>query len=138
MKKSYITLLLFVIIFTFDGYHAAKAEGTLTICSLNIQFLGNSPVRDDVALANILQGYDIVVVQELVSPPYDGTFPGGKPFNPDEQSAEFFDAMDGHEFDYVLSEEDTGTGENIHRNVSSTEWWVTFYKPDAVGVADVE
>ena len=49
----------------------------LTICSFNIQFLGNSTRRDDVALASILADYDIVVVQELVSPPFPGTFPVG-------------------------------------------------------------
>jgi len=113
----------------------ASEGGSLTICSFNVQFLGNSPVRDDAALASILSDYDIVVVQELVSPPYDGAFPGGDPFRPDPQSAEFFDEMELLGFDFVLSEEDTGTGENIHRNGSVTEWWVAFFKPAAVNVA---
>jgi hypothetical protein len=65
-------------------------------------------------------------VQELVSPPYAGKFPDGTPVKPDAESAEFFDAMRGHGFLYAISEEDTGSGDNIHRNGSSTEWWVTF------------
>jgi hypothetical protein len=47
----------------------------------------------------------------------------------------FFDAMAENGFCYVLSEEDTGTGEQIHINSSATEWWVTFYKPQVVVTA---
>jgi len=117
--------------------HAVPASqtGSLTICSFNIQFLGNSPVRDDAALASILADYDVVVIQELVSPPYSGTFPNGDPFKPDPQSAEFFDEMESLGFDFVLSEEDTGTGDHIHRNGSATEWWVAFFKSATVHVA---
>ena len=32
--------------------------------------------------------------------------------------------------------EDTGTGEKNHKNGSATEWWVAFYNPDNVQVAD--
>lgn len=39
-------------------------------------------------------------------------------------------------FDYVISEEDTGTGDKIHRNGSSTEWWVSFYKSNRIAPAD--
>jgi endonuclease/exonuclease/phosphatase family metal-dependent hydrolase len=108
----------------------------ISVCSFNIQFLGNSRSRDDAALADIVAPYDIVVVQELVSPPYAGKFPDGKPVKPDAESAEFFDAMRGHGFQYVMSEEDTGSGNNIHRNGSSTEWWVSFYKPNRVTPAN--
>lgn len=111
---------------------AEGEEELLTVCSFNIQFLGNSRYRDDVALASILEPCDIVVVQELVSPPYAGTFPDGNPFNPDPESEEFFEEMAVLGFDYILSEEDTGTGDNIHRNGSATEWWVAFYNPDKV------
>ena len=84
----------------------ADVDGTqpISICSFNIQFLGNSRSRDDIALANLVAPYDIVVVQELVSPPYAGTFPDGTPLKPDAESAEFFDAMRGHGFQYVISE----------------------------------
>jgi hypothetical protein len=108
----------------------------ISVCSFNIQFLGNSRSRDNRALAELVAPYDIVVVQELVSPPYIGTFPDGTPFKPDSESAEFFDAMRQHGFEFVLSEEDTGTGDTIHKNGSSTEWWVAFYKPSHVAVAN--
>ncbi|MCK5052292.1 MAG: endonuclease/exonuclease/phosphatase family protein [Candidatus Cloacimonetes bacterium] len=109
---------------------------TLSICSFNIQFLGSSTKRDDHALADILKGYDIVVIQELVSPPYTGVFADSSDFKPDAESAEFFDEMKNNGFQYVLSEEDTGTGDRNHLNSSATEWWVTFYKPGKVNVAD--
>lgn len=111
------------------------STGHLTVCSFNIQFLGNSRLRNDQALADVVAPYDIVVVQELVSPPYAGRFPDGSPFKPDAESAEFFAAMQQHGFKWLLSEEDTGTGDAIHRNGSSTEWWVAFYRPDRVQLA---
>ena len=116
---------------TINGPVAGSGE-PISVCSFNIQFLGNSRSRDDAALANVVAPYDIVVVQELVSPPYAGTFPDGTPLKPDSESAKFFDAMRGHGFQYVISEEDTGSGDTIHRNGSSTEWWVSFYKPNRV------
>jgi endonuclease/exonuclease/phosphatase family metal-dependent hydrolase len=116
---------------------AASASGTgqLTVCSFNIQFLGNSRERDDRALAGVVAPYDIVVVQELVSPPFAGQFPDGTSLKPDAESAEFFAEMSSLGFSYVMSEEDTGTSDKIHRNGSSTEWWVVFYKPGRVSVA---
>lgn len=118
------------------GAPIAGSGEPISVCSFNIQFLGNSRSRDDAALADVVAPYDIVVIQELVSPPYAGTFPDGKPVKPDPESAEFFDAMRGHGFQYVISEEDTGTGDKIHRNGSSTEWWVSFYKPNRVAPAN--
>ena len=44
--------------------------------------------------------------------------------------------MSEYGFDYVLSEEDTGTGDVIHKASSATEWWVVFYKPAIVNVAN--
>ncbi len=108
----------------------------ISICSFNIQFLGNSRSRDDAALARVVAPFDVVVVQELVSPPFAGRFPNGESFKPDAESAEFFDEMTRHGFAFVLSEEDTGTGDRIHRNGSSTEWWVVFYRPERVVPAD--
>lgn len=102
----------------------------LSVASFNIQFLGSSRLRDHEALADIVKTHDAVVVQELVAPPYDGFFPNGEPFKPDPESAAFFDAMAARGFAYMLSEEDTGTGDRIHLNSSATEWYVTFYKPD--------
>lgn len=111
---------------------ASGDPNKLTVCSFNIQFLGNSNKRDDGALAQLVSPYDIVIVQELVSPPYPGRYPDGTPVKPDEQSAEFFNDMKRHGFQYILSEEDTGSGEANHRNGSSTEWWVAFFKPGKV------
>lgn len=119
-----------------DGAGPIASTGeSISVCSFNIQFLGNSRSRDDQALADVVAPYDIVVVQELVSPPYAGTFPDGTPLKPDAEAAEFFDAMRRHGFQYVISEEDTGSGEKIHRNGSSTEWWVSFFKPNRVAPA---
>ncbi|MDA1017289.1 MAG: hypothetical protein O3A00_22880 [Planctomycetota bacterium] len=111
---------------------SAADSGKLTVCSFNIQFLGNSNKRDNRSLAESVAPYDIVVVQELVSPPYAGHYPDGKPVKPDAQSTAFFDDMAQLGFRFILSEEDTGAGEANHRNGSSTEWWVAFYKPGKV------
>ncbi|UCC40305.1 MAG: hypothetical protein JSV96_02290 [Candidatus Aminicenantes bacterium] len=147
MKKLYLPLFLIITIafFSCAGEEekevvsvqpevttpTAEAE-PLTICSFNIQFLGHYKKRDDAALSKILTGYDIVVVQELVAPPYTGAFPDGNAFNPDAESAEFFDEMKSRGFKYVLSEEDTGTNDEIHESGPATEWWVCFYKPEKV------
>ena len=121
---------------TVDTDLPASIDEALTIASFNIQFLGSSTRRDNTALVNLVSGYDIVVVQELVAPPYPGTFPDGTEFNPDVEAQAFFDLMRAARFDYILSEEDTGTGDSNHNNGSATEWWVAFYKPDAVTVPD--
>lgn len=117
------------------GSNSFSSAESLSICSFNVQFLGNSTHRDDAALAALLEDYDIVVIQELVSPPYPGTFPDGSPLKPDSESAEFFDEMKTLGFEFVISQEDTGTGDKIHRNGSATEWWVAFFKSDVVKVA---
>ena len=114
----------------------APPDDALTISSFNIQFLGSSTRRHNAALVNLVSGYDIAVVQELVAPPYPGTFPDGTAFNPDVEAQAFFDLMRAAGFDFMLSEEDTGTGDSNHNNGSATEWWVAFYKPSAVTAPD--
>lgn len=109
--------------------------GRLTICSFNIQFLGHFKKKDDTALATILKKYDIVVIQELVAPPIAGTYPDGEAYSADQESAEFFEAMEQLGFAYKLSEEDTGTNDEIHKSTSATEWWVAFYKLESVEYA---
>jgi len=111
------------------------AQGSISICSFNIQFLGHYTIRDDTSLAEVVAEQDIVVVQELVAPPFDGTYPNGDAFSGDAEANEFFEAMASQGFAYVLSEEDTGTGNKIHNKGTATEWWVAFYKPDTVEVA---
>lgn len=108
----------------------------LTVCSFNIQFVGHFKKKDDPALASLVKDYDIVVVQELVAPLYEGTYPDGSSFNPDAEAKEFFDAMEQQGFKYILSGEDTGTNDEIHKNSTATEWWVCFYKDDKVSKAD--
>jgi len=115
-----------------DNSDTSLISDTLKLCTFNIQFLGHFKKRDNVALANILKDYDIITIQELVSPPYEGMFPDGTPYNPDPDSKAFFEAMETHGFAYWLSEEDSGTNEEIHKNTSATEWWVTFYRDDLV------
>ena len=111
---------------------AEPNQEVLAIVSFNIQFLGHFRNRDDQALAEILEDYDIIVIQELVAPPYEGQFPDRELFRPDAEAREFFDAMIDHGFDFVLSDEDTGPSAPIHRNNTATEWWVTFFDPDRV------
>jgi len=112
--------------------YSHAAQGNLSICSFNIQFLGSSKDRDNDALASILNHYDLVVIQELVAPPYPGVFPNGERYKPDPESKCFFDAMKALGFDYILSEEDTGTGDTIHSNGTNTEWFVAFFRANRV------
>jgi len=141
--NKYKHFLLFVILvsilwrpsFYVGELHAQDEDSTLAICSFNIQFLGQSVKRDNIALVTILHNFDIVLVQELVAPPFDGTFPDGTPFRPDQEAAQFFNLMSTMGFEHQLSLEDTGTGQNNHNNSSATEWWVAFFKPGKVRIA---
>jgi hypothetical protein len=102
----------------------------VSICSFNIQFLGMSTKRMDGALVDLIKSNDVVVVQELVAPPYPGQFPDGKAFRPDREAARFFDTMRAAGFEFWLSEEDTGPGKKNHLNSSATEWFVIFFRPE--------
>ncbi len=118
----------------------ACAPGPLKLASFNIQFLGSSARRHNEGLAGLVGDQDIVLVQELVAPPFAGSFPPNpdgtvEPFKPDPQAAAFFEAMRSRGFSWVMSEEDTGTGDRIHLNSTATEWWVAFYKPQAAAPA---
>lgn len=105
---------------------------TLSICSFNIQFLGHFKSKKNEALAQIVKDYDIVVIQELVAPPSDGTYPDGEKYTHDPEAKQFFDAMHSLGFESILSNEDTGTRDEIHKKTSATEWWCAFYKPGVV------
>lgn len=115
---------------------AAFSDQTVSICSFNIQFLGNSKERHNANLAEVVKDFDIVVIQELVAPPYDGQYPNGNTYQGDIEAAKFFDEMKSQGFAYALSEEDTGTSPKIHKKSSATEWWVAFYKPEVLEVAN--
>ena len=136
-KRLLIKALLAVVICSLFSSCAVAADvNDLTVCSFNIQFLGNSKSRDNHALASILKDYDLVVIQELVASPVAGVYPDGDTYTADAEAAVFFNEMENLGFSYTLSEEDTGTGENIHKASSATEWWVTFYKPEVVKEAN--
>ena len=153
MKTKTIIKILFLVLFLFgcsEQYSnevgadkppesaapmVAEEIQSLSIASFNIQFLGHFKKRNNEALASLLKDHDIVVVQELVAPPTDGTYPDAEPYTADAEASAFFEAMKAHGFEYMLSEEDTGTNDEIHKSTSSTEWWVSFYKPEKVNVA---
>jgi len=107
----------------------------LYICSFNIQFLGHFKKRDDCALADLMKNFDIVLVQELIAPPQEGDFPDGTKYKVDKEAKEFIDEMSDNGFTIVLSEEDTGPTKTIHKNNTSTEWWVAFYNDEKVEYA---
>lgn len=110
-------------------------KNTVNIASFNIQFLGSFKHRENRALASLLAAsFDVVTIQELVAAPYPGSYPDGSTYDGDTESAAFFDQMRMLGFDYVLSSEDTGTNDAIHTETTSTEWFVTFFKPDIVSV----
>jgi len=138
MNKKTLTFVALVVFLCSHTTPVYAANGTddpshqITICSFNIQFLGSSKDRLDEALVSAVKDCDILVVQELIAPPYAMKFPDGTDANPDPEAAEFFDAMAQQGFTYWLSEEDTGTGEKNHLNSSATEWWVVFFKNQIV------
>jgi len=132
MKKTCSLLLtLAIVALTATGGFAMGWFGpsTIRICPFNIMWLGHYTKKDDSALASILKDYDPVVVQELTAPPASGTYPDNTAYTSDAEAKEFFDEMEALGFEYELSEEDTGTNDDIHTITPSTEWWVAFYKP---------
>ena len=117
MKSFYSIKVLFsLVLLTAIGLLPVVAfcSATISICSFNIQFLGNSSARHNSALSEVINNYDIVVVQELVAPPFTGSYPNGDSYKADSEAAVFFEEMTSRGFSYVLSEEDTGTGSKIH------------------------
>ena len=110
----------------------ASAEETLNICSFNIKWLGLYREKENKILSEIISSFDIVVIQEIIAPPYAMNFPDGTPYKPDERTAAFFDDMKNQGFNYWLSEENTGPGKKTHANTPAQEWWAVFYKPDKV------
>tara|TARA_R110002012_G_scaffold322063_1_gene554412 strand:- start:237 stop:1328 length:1092 start_codon:yes stop_codon:yes gene_type:complete len=111
-------------------------DNSIKITSFNIQFLGNPKNRDNSALASVVADSDIVLVQELVAPPYQGIYPDGTAYKADPEALVFFKEMADRGFTYAISEEDTGTGDKIHKASSATEWWVAFYKEQKVSISD--
>ena len=118
-----------------DQFGRAAGGNSVSVCSFHIPSLGDTKSKENGALAYVLREFDIVVIQGLVAPPFPMKFPDGRPVKPADEARDFFNAMLIYGFEYELSLEDTGPGERIHRNKTSTEWWVTFYKDDRVKVA---
>lgn len=128
-------------------------EVTETVCSFNIQFLGNSKVRNNSALAKILRdkGCSLILVQEIVAPPDVRVLPGNQfygqealpvfpgtadSWRPSAEVTDFFKEMIAVGFDgYWISEQDTGMPEQNQNNGSATEWFVTFYKSSTWKIA---
>lgn len=109
---------------------------TLSVCSFNIKWLGYSEERDNVVLGRVLSIYDVIVIQEIVAPPYTGQFPNGDSYKPDPEVAVFFDEMTRvYGYAFLLSEKDTGPGGKINDNSSRTEWYAVFYDPTKLEVA---
>lgn len=126
---------LFSILLLF-GCQPPVIDEQITVCSFNIKFVGHYKNKDNEALARLVGKYDMVIVQELVAPPDDGRYCDGTSYVEDPEADAFFDAMSAQGFDYSLSCEDTGSGQDIHNRGSSTEWSVVFYKPGKLEVAD--
>src|SRR4051812_31171586 len=119
MTKRFILLLLLLLVGPWANVGAAD-EQSLTVASFNIKWLGNYKDKDSQALTGLLKDMDIVLVQELVAPPYPGKYPDGKPYKPTEASKKFFDFMTRAGFKYILSEENTGRNSN-RRNGATAE-----------------
>jgi hypothetical protein len=102
-------------------------ETEITVCTFNIQFLGAFKKRDNSSLSDLLKNYDLVVVQELVAPPVSGIYPDGSGYTADPEAKAFSDSMASRGFKFLLSEEDTGTGQSIHSAGTGTEWFICFY-----------
>jgi histidinol phosphatase-like enzyme len=100
---------------------------SLHVCSFNIKWLGSSKSKENRKLVDLLVPFDLVIVQELVAPPYVGIYPSGQSYEGDAESAAFFDLMYDNGFRFFLSSEDTGKNKN-HSGSSQSEWFVVFYR----------
>lgn len=111
----------------------ATTAGTIDACSFNVKFLGMSTSRQDKTLTDLLTPYHLVIVQELVAPPYDGRYPDGVAFKGDAEAARFFNLMSEAGFSHYLSPEDTGKNKNRVAS-SSSEWSVVFYRDEVLRI----
>ena len=131
LQRYFLSFVLLLI-----GCQQPVIDEQITICSFNIKFVGLYKKKDNDALARLVGKYDMVIVQELVAPPDSGQYCDGTSYREDPEANAFFDAMSAQGFNYSLSCEDTGSGKDIHKGGSSTEWSVIFYKPGKLRVAD--
>ncbi len=108
---------------------AMKEPKYIRACSFNIKFLGSSKSKENGKLTELLTPFDLVIVQELVAPPYPGAYPDGVAYDGDAEAAAFFDLMRGKGFRDYVSYEDTGKKKN-RTSSSQSEWFVVFYRPE--------
>jgi hypothetical protein len=117
------------------GTFPPVAESRLGVCSFNIKWLGHYKNRDNRSLARVLRGCDLVVVQEMVAPPWTVRVDEAgmqKELKGDAESAGFVAAMAEEGFDGTwLSEEDTGPNRN-HTAGPASEWNILFYRSSKV------
>ena len=91
------------------------ADNNTYVATYNIKWLGYSKYRENTEIANLLsQTRDLVLIQEIVAPPYDLIMDNGKKIKGDAEVAAFFEAMHNVGYTSVMSSEDTGTGEKNH------------------------
>lgn len=127
-----LLILLFIVTTTlFSNSLVNNEQEVIKASSFNIKWLGYSKKRDNVGIAKMLSEHDrdLVIIQELVAPPIPMQMPN-KLIKADKEVLAFFEAMEDEGYSYILSEEDTGTGNKIHSNSAATEWFVAFYKED--------
>ncbi|MBK8498913.1 MAG: hypothetical protein IPL52_08875 [Flavobacteriales bacterium] len=102
---------------------------TLLACSFNIRFLGQQNKRNK-DIAELLEDYDLVLIQELVAAPVATNF-NGISLQPSSSSTQFFSFMAQAGFKYALSEGKTGPTTN-NTNLTGSEYFVAFYKDDVL------
>ncbi|MGE0171896.1 MAG: hypothetical protein AB7T49_03890 [Oligoflexales bacterium] len=106
----------------------------LAICSFNITFLGHFKTKANEALTDLVENCDGVLIQELVAPPWDITFPNGESSEGDVESLAFVNAMKQHFDGLKLSEENTGKNSN-HASNPEAEYFIFFYKKKKLEIA---
>lgn len=113
-------------------------SSNINAATFNIKWLGYSKERDNEGIAKMFSdtNRELVLIQELVAPPVPITVSSTKTIKADPEVTKFFNAMEQQGYSYILSEEDTGTGDKIHKNSSATEWFVAFYKKDKLALVD--
>ena len=123
--RNFFFFISFILVFN------SSAQEELKICSFNIQFLGHFKNKQNKILASSIKTYDIVVIQEMVAPPNNGTYSDKTPYKIDLESAGFTHEMQLNGFKYWLSTDDTGPTKNQTASAAS-EWWIIFYKPNKI------
>lgn len=140
MKKTNVYFILVkkaIKVFFLLLFFQSSAFADVLSCTYNIKWLGYSKKRDNAGIAKFLSDSNrsLILIQEVVAPPTPIDV-GTKVIKADNEVTEFFTQMSKHGYEYTLSNEDTGTGDKIHNNSASTEWFVAFYKPSLLELLD--